>query len=88
MTNTLISTKLFVPTPRPNLVQRPHLAKRLTQGLDLGHSLTLISAPAGYGKTTLLSEWLASRPGRIAWLSLDEQDSSAPNLYIDRITAI
>jgi LuxR family maltose regulon positive regulatory protein len=88
MIDTLITTKLFVPTPRPNLVQRPNLAKRLNEGLDLGHSLTLISAPAGYGKTTLLSEWLASRPGRIAWLSLDEQDNSAPRFWMHLITAI
>ena len=60
----------------------------MNEGLDLGHSLTLISAPAGYGKTTLLSEWLASKPGRIAWLSLDEQDNSAPHFWMYLITAI
>jgi LuxR family maltose regulon positive regulatory protein len=52
---TLLQTKLFIPQLRPNLVRRPHLIERLDQGLQLGHKLTLISAPAGFGKTTLVS---------------------------------
>jgi LuxR family maltose regulon positive regulatory protein len=88
MIDTLLTTKLFLPTVRPNFVRRLHLVERLNAGLDMGHSLTLVSAPAGYGKTTLLSEWLASKPGRIAWLSLDEQDNSAPHFWMYLITAI
>jgi LuxR family maltose regulon positive regulatory protein len=53
----LLSTKLHAPPPRPNLVRRPRLIRRLDEGLRQGHRLTLISAPAGFGKTTLLSEW-------------------------------
>ncbi len=54
----LLTTKLYIPPLRPNRVPRPRLIDRLNQGLPLGHRLTLISAPAGFGKTTLLSEWV------------------------------
>lgn len=60
MPETLLRTKLFVPPLRPNLVPRPRFSKPLNQGLQLGHKLTLISALAGFGKTTLVSEWVAS----------------------------
>jgi len=53
----LLQTKLYVPRVRPFLVPRPHLIKKLNQGLQ--GKLTLISAPAGFGKTTLVSEWLS-----------------------------
>ncbi len=56
---TLLTTKLYVPQPRPNLVPRPRLVERLNEGLRLGHRLTLVSAQAGFGKTTLVSEWFA-----------------------------
>jgi len=75
MPETLLRTKLFVPPLRPNLVPRLHLIKRLNQGLQLGHKLTLVSAPAGFGKTTLVSEWIASCERPAAWLSLDEGDN-------------
>ncbi len=58
MPELLLQTKLYIPPLRPNLVSRPQLIGRLSQGLQLGHKLTLVSAPAGFGKTTLLSEWL------------------------------
>jgi LuxR family maltose regulon positive regulatory protein len=54
----LLRTKLYIPPVRPKRVSRPRLVARLTQGLRLGSKLTLISAPAGFGKTTLLSEWI------------------------------
>jgi hypothetical protein len=60
----LLTTKLYIPPPRSNLVPRPNLVLRLDEGLQLGHKLTLISAPAGFGKTTLLSEWIAGCPSR------------------------
>lgn len=75
MTDLLLSTKLLIPPPRSNLVTRPHLIKRLQEGVT--RKLTLISAPAGYGKTTLFGEWHAG-PGRdacVAWLSLDSGDN-------------
>jgi hypothetical protein len=58
MPETLLHTKLFIPPLRPNLVPRPHLIECLNQGLHLGHKLTLVSAPLGFGKTTLVSEWV------------------------------
>jgi LuxR family maltose regulon positive regulatory protein len=82
----LLSTKLYFPTTRPNLVARPHLIERLSTGLR--GPLTLISAPAGYGKTTLLSEW-RSRVGHdvpVAWLSLDAGDNDL-NRFLQYLTA-
>jgi ATP/maltotriose-dependent transcriptional regulator MalT len=55
---------------RPNLVPRPHLIEHLNQGHQLGHRLTLVSAPAGFGKTTLVSEWVASKERPAAWTIL------------------
>ena len=69
----LLATKLHVPRPRSHLVHRPRLIQRLEQGME--RALTLISAPVGFGKTTLLSEWLASRAIPVAWLSLELQDN-------------
>ena len=57
----LLTTKLYVPPARANLVRRPRLTERLSEGLS--RKLTVISAPAGFGKTTLLSEWIQSRRG-------------------------
>ena len=54
-------TKLYVPPPRPNAVTRLRLIDRLNAGLHQGHRLTLLSAPAGFGKTMLVSDWIASR---------------------------
>jgi LuxR family maltose regulon positive regulatory protein len=75
----VLATKLFPPTPRSALVARPGLAEQLDSTLDLGHRLTLISAPAGFGKSTLLSDWAARRADAdvaVAWLSLDEGDNT------------
>jgi LuxR family maltose regulon positive regulatory protein len=58
MVPAVLLTKLFLPTTLSNLVSRPHLVKRLNEGLARGHKLTLVSAPAGFGKTTLVSEWV------------------------------
>lgn len=71
--NQLLSTKLFIPKPRPNLVSRPRLIEQLNDGLH--KKLTLISAPAGFGKTTLVSKWVDSYKRPVAWLSLDKDDS-------------
>ena len=60
----IIATKLFRPLLRPEIIHRPHLAERL----DEGRQLTLISAPAGFGKTTLVSEWIAGSGRQVAWL--------------------
>jgi LuxR family maltose regulon positive regulatory protein len=69
----LLETKLYIPPPRPDLVQRTHLIDRLNKGIQ--HKLTLISAPAGFGKTTLLSEWIFNNETPVAWISLDKGDN-------------
>jgi ATP/maltotriose-dependent transcriptional regulator MalT len=77
----VITTKLFPPTPRSGLVARPRLTELLDNTLHRGHRLTLVSAPAGFGKSTLLSDWAARRAGTdvlVAWLSLDERDNLLP----------
>ncbi|MBK9093307.1 MAG: helix-turn-helix transcriptional regulator [Anaerolineae bacterium] len=58
MSTPILATKLYIPLPRPKLVLRPRLIERLNEGLSSGCKLTLISAPAGFGKTTLVSEWV------------------------------
>jgi LuxR family maltose regulon positive regulatory protein len=75
VTTPLLTAKLYIPPPRPNLVPRPRLVEQMNEGLRLGRKLTLITAPAGFGKTTLLSEWAAGLDRPVAWLSLDESDS-------------
>jgi LuxR family transcriptional regulator, maltose regulon positive regulatory protein len=72
MSTPILATKLYISTPRRNVVLRPHLLERLNEGLD--HKLILVSAPAGFGKTTLLTQWLSERGAPAAWLSLDEED--------------
>ena len=91
----LLSTKLHMPPQRPNLVARPRLLARLDEGVHLGRKLTLVSASAGFGKTTLLSEWLHRRRGgetasslRVAWLSLDEGDNDLPRFLAYVIAAL
>ena len=81
MVGPLLETKLHVPRWRRSLVARPRLSERLSRGAE--SALTLVSAPAGFGKTTLLAEWLAAAPadGRsVAWLSLDQRDND-PALF-------
>ena len=73
MTTTILQTKLHIPVARSKLVPRSHLIGRLNESLD--GKLTLVSAPAGYGKTTLISQWSLSSDRLFAWLSLDEDDN-------------
>lgn len=69
------NTRLLIPQPRPLRVARPHLLERLTQGFAQGARLALVSAPAGFGKTTLISAWLADYETPAAWLTLDSAES-------------
>jgi LuxR family maltose regulon positive regulatory protein len=73
MTYPILATKLFVPSLRSNLVPRPRLIERLNNVLE--GKLTLISAPAGYGKTTLLSQWISQIEIPVGWLTLDQSDN-------------
>ena len=89
--HSLLQTKLYIPPIRPELVSRPRLIERLNAGLD--RKLTLVSAPAGFGKTTLVSEWLAGcerlEPKvRAAWLSLDEGDNDPARFLAYMIAAL
>jgi LuxR family maltose regulon positive regulatory protein len=84
MSMPLLATKLYVPPPRPEAVVRPRLIARLDAGLR--GRLTLVSAPAGFGKTTLVSAWLAGREQPAAWLSLDEGDSD-PTRFLRYLVA-
>src|SRR5438067_351359 len=73
MPTPILATKLYIPPLRPHVVIRPRLLERLNAGLH--RKLTLISAPAGFGKTTLVSDWLTGCHRPAAWLSLDEGDN-------------
>lgn len=74
MTTPLLTTKLSPPHLRARRVPRQRLTRLLDEGLLPGHKLTLVSAPAGYGKTTLVADWLSGIGERFAWLSLDADD--------------
>ncbi|MES0361801.1 MAG: LuxR C-terminal-related transcriptional regulator [Anaerolineales bacterium] len=96
MTTSILVTKLFIPPTRPELVPRPRLIERLDRGVH--RKLTLISAPAGFGKTTLVTDWLDKLKGeaekqnqtenRIAWLSLDEGDNDPARFLTYLIAAL
>jgi len=74
MTTPILTTKLYIPPPRPNLVPRWRLIEQLSAALT--SKLTLVSAPAGFGKSTLLASWGKQvEAASIAWLSLDENDN-------------
>jgi ATP/maltotriose-dependent transcriptional regulator MalT/predicted ATPase/class 3 adenylate cyclase len=79
-----LATRLHLPRPRTSLVDRPHLIERLQQGME--RTLTLVSAPAGFGKTTLLSQWLAERSTPVAWLSLAPEDND-PTHFLSSVMA-
>ena len=82
----LIETKLYAPKPRQSLVRRPRLSERLDRGV--ASKLTLVSAPAGFGKTTLLAEWLATGERPVAWLSLDQGDNDPASFWTHVVAAL
>jgi LuxR family maltose regulon positive regulatory protein len=82
----LLRTKLHRPRIPAQLVRRPRLESRLNRGLDRG--LVLVSAPAGFGKTTLVSQWLEACGCPAAWLSLREEDSDLPTFLLYLVSAI
>src|SRR5512134_1898431 len=86
MSVAILTTKLYITPPRENVVIRPHLIQRMNEGLR--RKLTLVSAPAGFGKTTLLSEWIAAYKGSAAWLSLDEGDNDPARFWSHFIAAL
>ena len=91
----LLATKLYIPPVRPELVSRPRLIERLNAGLGqnqgFGRKLTLVSAPAGFGKTTLVSEWVHEVGAHgdaphVAWFSLDDGDND-PTRFLSYLIA-
>ena len=80
----ILATKLYVPPPSPTVVPRPRLLERLNAGLH--RKLTLIAAPAGFGKTTLVSAWAAACHQPVAWLSLDAGDND-PTRFLTYLVA-
>ncbi len=78
----LLATKLFIPPLRSNLVTRPRLLKQLDNGRD--QRLILVTAPAGFGKTTLVACWLAHQQKKAAWISLDKNDNG-PLLFLSYV---
>ena len=82
----ILATKLYIATPRRTVVPRPRLLERLNEGLE--HKLTLVSAPAGFGKTTLLTQWLSESGTPAAWLSLDEEDHDTARFLAYLIAAL
>lgn len=88
MSTTILATKLYIPPPKHNIVPRPRLIDRLDRGLEMGGKLTLVSASAGFGKSTLLSEWAASCKRPVAWLSLDKGDNDTARFLTYLVAAL
>jgi LuxR family maltose regulon positive regulatory protein len=89
MQTPLLTTKLYIPPIRPDLVSRPRLIDQLNNGLRLSRRLTLISASPGFGKTTLLSEWAAQLgTGRMGWIGLDEGDNDPARFLAYVVSAL
>jgi LuxR family maltose regulon positive regulatory protein len=86
MATPLLTTKLYMPPIRPELVPRPHLLERLNEGLH--RKLILISAPAGFGKTTLISAWIKDSGIPAAWISLDESDNDPARFLAYLVAAL
>ena len=82
----LLTTKLYIPPPRPNRVPRSRLIARLNDAA--ARPLTLITAPAGFGKTTLLSEWIPRSQHCVTWLSLDDGDNDSIRFWMYVIAAL
>jgi len=85
VTTSILTTKLYIPPTRPDLVPRAHLFTKLNAGMRV--KFVLISAPAGFGKSTLLSEWARSIDKPVTWLSLDENDNNLKRFFSYLITA-
>src|SRR5712691_3648108 len=86
MPTPILATKLYIPRLRPKIVSQPRLLERLNEGLH--RKLTLIAAPAGFGKTTLISEWVEGIERPTAWLSLDEGDNDPARFLAYLVAAL
>src|SRR5512144_546084 len=90
MAHQVLATKLYIPPIQPSLVRRPRLVQHLESEYQAGKRVTLVSAPAGFGKTTLIREWMAAADGKrpFGWLSLDETDNDPIRFLIYLVAAI
>ncbi len=88
MSDNLLATKLHIPPLHGNLVNRANLVARLNEGITRGCCLTLISAPAGYGKSTLVSEWQAQAKLPVAWLSLERGENTPARFWNYLVAAL
>ena len=88
MSSNLLLTKLRRPAVPVKYVPRPSLCQRLDRGLEVGRPLTLISAPAGFGKTTCVGEWLNGVTLPVAWLSLDTADDEPGRFFTYLLAAL
>ena len=87
MAVSLLSTKFYIPPSRINAIQRPRLTEKLLSGVDRPGSFALLSGSAGFGKTTLLSDFTTRLSGKVAWVSLDEGDNDYPRFWTYLIKA-
>ena len=86
MNTSILATKLYSPQPRSKTVLRPRLIEWLNEGLSASRKLTLVSAPAGFSKTTQVSEWVTVCERPVTWLSLDEGDND-PTRFLTYLVA-
>jgi LuxR family transcriptional regulator, maltose regulon positive regulatory protein len=85
---TLLATKNYIPVPQAQWIDRERLVARLNAGLENHHRLTLISASAGAGKSSLLAEWAATEPAMVGWVSLDSEDNDPIRFWTYCLAAI
>jgi len=88
MNSGLLATKLHRPSIPTKRVQRPHLIQRLNEGLEIGRQMTLVSAPAGFGKTVCISEWVNRLNYPAGWLSLDTADDDPGRFFTYLVAAL
>ena len=81
MSDILLATKIHIPSLHLNRVSRQYLIQRLNDGISQNSRLTLVSAPAGYGKSTLLSEWVSSLDIPVAWLTLEKRENTPARFW-------
>ena len=88
MISSLLATKLHRPSIPPKRVRRPHLIQRLNKGLAFDRQVTLVSAPAGFGKTTCIGEWVNALDCPVTWLSLDAADDDPARFFAYLVAAL
>ncbi len=88
MPSVLLQTKLRCPSLPPKRVRRPQLIARLAEGFESGRHIALVSAPAGFGKTTCVAEWLQGVSQPVSWLSLDPSDNDPARFFYYFIAAL